>query len=106
MVLFSLSSPIIDAIILKKRIISVRSNAMDENQIRGSSHWTKVLGTEKINIEDDVIVDHNNKNAFLLKLDKATENYSNFINTYIAADGNNLGYEKIINTLKSRFFNY
>ena len=34
-----------------------------------------------------------------------TKNYSNFINSYIAADGNNLGYEKIIKTLKNRFFN-
>ena len=77
---------------------------MDENQIRGSYHQIKELGAEKINIEDDVIVDADNKNAFLLKLDKATKNYSNFINSYIAADGDNLGYEKIINTLKSRFF--
>ena len=50
------------------------------------------------------LIDADNKNAFLLKLDKATKNYSNFINSYIAADGSNLGYEKIINTLKSRFF--
>ena len=105
MVLFSLTTAIIDAIILKKRIVYIMSNAMDENQIRGSSYITKELGAEKINIEDDVIVDADNKNAFLLKLDKATKNYSNFINSYIAADGNNLGYEKIINTLKSRFFN-
>jgi hypothetical protein len=103
-VLFSESSAIIDAILLKKRIISVISNAMDENQIRHSSYFAKEFGAEKINIEDDVIVDADNKNAFLLKLDKATKNYSNFINSYIAADGDNLGYEKIINTLKSRFF--
>ena len=104
MVLFSLTTAIIDAIILKKRIVYIMSNAMDENQIRGSSYITKELGAEKINIEDDVIVDADNKNAFLLKLDKAVKNYSNFINSYITADGNNLGYEKIINTLKSRFF--
>ena len=53
---------------------------------------------------DDAIVDADNKNSFLLKPDKATKNYSNFINSNVAADGNNLGYEKIINTLKSRFF--
>ena len=77
---------------------------MDENQIKAGFHWIKELGIEKINIDDDIIVDADNKNAFLLKLDKATKNYSNFVNSYIAADGNNLGYEKIINTLKSRFF--
>ena len=104
MVLFFESTAIVDAIILKKRIIAIMSNVMDENQIKGVSHYVEELGIEKINIEDDVIVDTNNKNAFLLKLDKATKNYSNFINSYVAADGSNLGYEKIINTLKSRFF--
>ena len=88
----------------KKRIVTIISNAMDENQIKAGFHWIKELGIEKINIDDDIIVDADNKNAFLLKLDKATKNYSNFINSYIAADGSNLGYEKIINTLKSRFF--
>jgi hypothetical protein len=103
-VLFFESTAIIDAILLKKRIATIISNAMDENQIKAGLHWIKELGIEKINIDDDIIVDSDNKNAFLLKLDNATKNYSNFINTYVAADGNNLGYEKIISTLKSRFF--
>ena len=34
----------------------------------------------------------------------AKNNYANYINSYIAADGNNLGYEKIIKILKERFF--
>ena len=104
MVLFFQSTAIIDAILLKKKILTIISNAMDENQINAGFHWIKELGIEKINIDDDIIVDAVNKNAFLLKLDKATKNYSNFINSYMAADGSNLGYEKIINTLKSRFF--
>jgi hypothetical protein len=104
MVLFFESTAIIDAILLKKRIATIISNAMDENQIKAASHYVDVLGIEKINIEDNAIINTDNKNAFLLKLDKATKNYSNYINSYIAADGNNLGYEKIISTLKSRFF--
>ena len=103
-VLFFESTAIIDAILLKKRIATIISNAMDENQIKAGLHWIKELGIEKINIDDDIIVDSDNKNAFLLKLDNATKNYSNFINSYVAPDGSNLGYEKIINTLKSRFF--
>ncbi len=104
MVLFFHTTAIIDAIILKKRVAAIISNAMDENQIKETFHQIKELGIEKINIDDDIIVDADNKNAFLLKLDKATKNYSNFINSYIAADGSNLGYEKIINTIKNRFF--
>ena len=105
MVLFFQSTAIVDAIILKKRIATIVSNIMDENQILAGFQWIKALSIEKINIENNLIVDANNKNTFLLKLDKATKNYSNFINSYIAVDGANLGYEKIINTLKSRFFN-
>ena len=105
MVLFFESTAIIDAILLKKRIATIISNAMDENQIKAGLHWIKELGIEKINIDDDIIVDSDNKNAFLLKLDNATKNYSNFINSYVAPDGSNLGYEKIANTLKSKFFN-
>ena len=104
MILFFGSSAVIDAVILKKRIIGIVSSVMDKNQIRAISQYIDECGIEKINIDDDVIVDADNKNDLLLKLDKATKNYSNFVNSYIAADGNNLGYEKIINTLKSRFF--
>ena len=45
------------------------------------------------------------KDDLLLQLDNAAEKYSNHIKTYIAPDGDNLGYEKIIKTLKERFFN-
>ena len=75
MVLFFESTAIVDAILLKKRIVTIISNAMDENQIKAGFHWIKELGIEKINIDDDIIVDADNKNAFLLKLDKATKNY-------------------------------
>ena len=105
MVLFFQSTAIVDAIILKKRVATIVSNTMDKNQMLAGFQWIKALGIEKIDIENNLIVDANNKNTFLLKLDKATKNYSSFINSYITVDGANLGYEKIINTLKSRFFN-
>ena len=66
MVLFFESTAIIDAILLKKRIVTIISSAMDKTQIKAGFHWIKELGIEKINIEDDLIVDAGNKNAFLL----------------------------------------
>ena len=56
-VLFFESTAIIDAILLKKRVVTIISNAMDENQIKAGFHWIKELGIEKINIDDDIIVD-------------------------------------------------
>ncbi len=73
MILFFGSSAIIDAVILKKRIIGIVSSVMDKNQIRAVSQYIDECGIEKINIDDDVIVDADNKNDLLLKLDKATK---------------------------------
>ena len=54
-----------------------------------------------MNIEDELKID---KNKLLSSLDDAKKNYSNYIKSHIAPDGNNIGYEKIIRTLKERFF--
>ena len=101
-VLFFESSAIVDAILLKKKIITLMSDCLDESQKVHSLRLHKEIGFLKINIEDEFSA---NKDDFLLKLDKAKENYLDYIKSNIAPDGNNLGYEKIIRTLKERFFN-
>ena len=63
--------------------------------------WVKKVGLLGINIEDEIKID---KNKLLSKLDDVKKNYSNYIKPFIAPDGNNLGYEKIIKILKERFF--
>jgi len=55
-----------------------------------------------MNIENEIKIDKDN---LLSQLNRIKDNYSNYIKTYIASDGDNLGYKKIINTLKNRFFN-
>ena len=59
------------------------------------------MGFLRINIEDELKI---NNNKLLSKLDDAKKNYSNYIKSFIAPDGNNIGCEKIIKTLKERFF--
>ena len=54
-----------------------------------------------INIEDEIKID---KDKLLSKLDDAKKNYPNYIKSYLAPDGNNIGCEKIIKTLNERFF--
>ncbi len=63
--------------------------------------WAKRVGFLRINIEDELKI---NNNKLLSKLDDAKKNYSNYIKSFIAPDGNNIGCEKIIKTLKERFF--
>ena len=99
--MFIESSAIIDAILLKKRILNLISNFLGENEINYTLEWAKRVGFLRINIEDELKI---NNNKLLSKLDDAKKNYSNFIKSFIAPDGNNIGCEKIIKTLKERFF--
>ena len=63
--------------------------------------WVKQAGLLNINIEDEIKID---KDKLLSKLDDAKKNYPNYIKSYLAPDGNNIGCEKIIKILKERFF--
>ena len=101
LVLFIESSAIVDAILLKKRIVTLISNFAGENVSNHGLLWVKKAGLLQMNIEDEL---KNDKNKLLSSLDDAKKNYSNYIKSYIAPDGNNIGYEKIIKTLKERFF--
>ena len=101
LVLFTETSAIVEAIFHKKRIINIISNYIGENAVNHALMWTKQAGLLSINIEDEIKID---KNQLLSKLDDAKKNYPNYIKTYLAPDGNNLGCEKIIKTLKERFF--
>ena len=101
LVLFFDTSAIVDAILLKKRILCLISNFAPENTANLGLDFVNRAGLLKINIEEEIKI---NKDKFLSKLDDAKDNYSNYIKSYIAPDGNNLGYEKIIKILKERFF--
>jgi len=101
LVLFIESSAIVDAIFLKKRILSLVSNFIGENVINHGSVWVKKAGLLSINIENEIKID---KNELSSKLDDVKKKYSNYIKSYLAPDGNNIGCEKIIKTLKERFF--
>ena len=101
LVLFFESGAIIDAILLKKRILCLISNFASENITNMGLDFVNRAGLLKINIEEEIKI---NKDKILSKLDDAKDNYSNYIKFYITPDGNNLGYEKIIKILKERFF--
>jgi len=101
LVFFFDTSAIVDALLLKKRILCIISNFAPANTTNGGMHFVKEAGLLKINIEEEINL---TKDKLLYKLNNAKNNYTNYINSYIAPDGNNLGYEKIIKILKERFF--
>ncbi len=101
LVFFFDTSAIVDALLLKKRILCIISNFSPANTANTGMHFVNEAGLLKINIEEEINL---TKDNLLSKLDDAKNNYTNYINSYIAPDGNNLGYEKIIKILKERFF--
>ncbi len=101
MVLFIETSSIVDAILLKKRILTLFSNFFSKTINNFGQDFAARAGLLQINIENELKTD---KNIFLSRLDEAKDNYTNYVKSYIAPDGNNIGYEKIIKILKERFF--
>jgi hypothetical protein len=101
LVLFFDSSAIVEAIFHKKRILTLISKFLGENTTKHGLMWIKQVGLLSINLDDEIKIE---KNELLYKLDDAKKNYPNYIKSYLAPDGNNIGSEKIIKTLKERFF--
>jgi len=101
LVLFFDTSAIVDAILLKKKIIVLKSNLMDKNSWMIADDYHKKVGIFKINLDN---YEFKSKKALLSQLNKSKINQLNYTKTYLAPDGNNLGFEKIIKTIKSRFF--
>jgi len=96
-VLFFESSAIIDAILLKKKILSINSEILDINQKRANHEYIKNLGLTVLDID---------KNDKHIKINKKLmiKKYSAYINKYIAPDkSKDLGYKKIIYTIKKTF---
>jgi hypothetical protein len=101
-VIFFDSSAIVDAIILKKRIITLHSNYLGKVMKDGSDRYKNEIGILQLNIEDDAKI--NDKNSFLNILNDNLKNYDNYIKKNIKPDTDELGYNKIIRILKEKYF--
>ena len=97
LVLFFESSAIIDAVILKKRIMTINSKILDSNQKEAALHYVRELGVPILDIDKKLNIIQTEKKMMCKK-------YPYYINKYIVADkSKKLGYKKIINTLKQIF---
>ena len=101
-VLFFETSAIIDAFLLRKKMITISSKVMDQNQIDGGMHYHDQAGVININIDQNLNL---KKDDFLKQLDEAIKKYDSYINEYITPDGQQLGYKKVIKVLKDKYFN-
>ena len=100
------SSAIIDAIILKKKIITLSSNLMDHSQKYHQNHFNNELKIENLNLQDDLIFDEQTKKKFTYDEEKINFYYEKYIKKNIAADESRMmGYKKVSQILKEEFFN-
>ena len=74
---------------------------MDKNSVNIGGDYQKKAGIFKINLDN---YEFKNKKTLLNQLNKSKINQLSYIQTYLTPDGNNLGFEKIIKTIKNRFF--
>ena len=93
------TSSIIDAAILKKRILGLWSRFMDINQIEHSKTYPKKIGYKRINFENF----HYDKKEIMKTLNKNTLKYNQFIKNYHCHKKNIKGIDEIISIIKKRY---
>jgi hypothetical protein len=101
MVLFTDSSAIIDAILLKKKIIIIDSSFIDKNSRRVANDYHKKTGIFRLDLNNYTF---KSKKKFLQLVDKSKNKQLRYTKSFVAPDKDNLGYKKIINVLKKEFF--
>ena len=95
------SSSIVDAILLKKRVIGLTSDFVGINEKQQWLSCANSFGFIQLNIKKDIL---KNKNIILEETEKKILGYDNYVPNYHCFDKKVSGYSKITNTLKKEFF--
>ena len=99
-VVFHESTIIADAIFLKKKIISLKSEILGEYISDRINYYEKQLGIFSYSLEENKEL---NKNLLQTKLENITKNYDQYINNKIASEDPTFGEDKIINTIRKEY---
>jgi len=100
-VVFHSSTAIYEAIFLKKKIISLKSNTLGEFMADITNHQQKSLGLFSYSLDEKKEL---NKNLLQAELEKITENYDHYVKGEMMNDDSTLGEDKIINTVRKEYF--
>ena len=94
------SSAIIDAVVLKKRILSLRSELFKEKKYQ-SDAYSKVLNLKTLNIYDKVDID----GKILIKdLNSRIKYYDKYLKKFASSNLKVSGNKEIVRILKSKYF--
>lgn len=99
------SSSIVDAFLLRKKILVLENHLMGKSITGLSAIYPPKTGIIKINLNQEFII--NNKNEFLEKIKNTTKSkkYNDFIYNNLQPDGNSNGTKKFIQKIKEKYFN-
>ena len=100
-VVFHSSTAIYEAIFLKKKIISLKSNTLGEFMADITNHQQKSLGLFSYSLDEKKEL---NKDLLQATLEKITKNYDHYIKEEITSDNSTLGEDKLINTVRKEYF--
>ncbi len=100
-IIFSLSSAILSAVMYKKKIINIKSALMGDYLNMINSKYTSALGLFSYDIDNELKIE---KVKILEKMNLAISNYDNFILTKLNSDGEVLSDIKIVEKIKENFF--
>ena len=100
-VVFHQSTIISDAIFLKKKIISLKSNMFGEYNADRIDFFQKKYGLFSYSLDEKKEL---NKELLEAQLEKITRSYDRYIKEELMADDSIPGVDKIINTVKKEYF--
>lgn len=100
-VVFHESSIISDAIFLKKKIISLKSNTLGEHIMNRINFYQRKLGLFSYSLDEKKEL---NKDLLQAELEKITKNFDRYIEKEMMANDQILGEDKIINTVRKEYF--
>jgi hypothetical protein len=98
-VVFHTSTVIHEAIFLKKKIISLKSNTLGEYMANMINYHQKLYGLFSYSLDEKKEL---NKNLLQAELEKITENYNHYIKGMMN-ENSTLGEDKVIDTIKKEY---
>jgi hypothetical protein len=100
-IIYTLSSAVLNAVMLKKKIINIQSKLLGDYLGNINRQYSESLGLVSFDIDKVCNLD---KSKLDLDLEKSKLNYNNYINFKLNPDGANLSCKKISEILISKFF--
>ena len=100
-VIFFDSSAIVDAILMKKRIVTLVSRSLGRLVRDGSNKYSSLAGIYQTILDE---IDNSKIEKIVNESEKRIPLFNKYIAQNIAPDGKEEGYKKIIHIIKERFF--